>query len=118
MELSEELVEQVSGGGGVTVTVFSPAPIVLAGGLVVGSRGKGPHPADVGEPVVLDMTVSDGDRSPGCPGDWCTAMRPPLLVETAMGKHALALLAALDSACANVDELGQASAELFQQHPD
>jgi hypothetical protein len=30
----------------------------------------------------------------------------------------LALLAALDTACVNVDELGQASAELFQQHPD
>ena len=35
-----------------------------------------------------------------------------------MGKHALALLAALDTACANVNELGQASAELFQTHPD
>ena len=35
-----------------------------------------------------------------------------------MGKHALALLAALDTACVNVDELGQASAESFQQHPD
>ena len=35
-----------------------------------------------------------------------------------MGKHTLALLAALDTACINVDELGQASAELFQQHPD
>jgi transposase len=35
-----------------------------------------------------------------------------------MGKHALALLAVLDTACANVDELGQASAELFQQRPD
>jgi transposase len=45
-------------------------------------------------------------------------LRQPLLVETAMGKHALALLAALDTACVNVDELGQASAELFQQHPD
>jgi transposase len=45
-------------------------------------------------------------------------LRQPLLVETAMGKQALALLAALDTGCANVDELGQASAELFQQHPD
>jgi transposase len=35
-----------------------------------------------------------------------------------MGKQALALLAALDTACANVDELGQASAKLFQTHPD
>jgi hypothetical protein len=35
-----------------------------------------------------------------------------------MGKNAHALLAALDTACANVDELGQASAELFERHPD
>lgn len=35
-----------------------------------------------------------------------------------MGKNALALRAALDTARANVDELGQASAEVFQQHPD
>jgi hypothetical protein len=35
-----------------------------------------------------------------------------------MGKNAHALLAALDTTCANVDELGQASAELFERHPD
>ena len=35
-----------------------------------------------------------------------------------MGKHALALLAALDTACTNVAELGEAAAELFRQHPD
>jgi transposase len=45
-------------------------------------------------------------------------LRQPLLVETEMGKQALALLAALDTACANVDELGQGSAKLFQTHPD
>jgi transposase len=45
-------------------------------------------------------------------------LRQPVLVETAMGKSAHALLAALDTACANVDELGQASAELFEKHPD
>ena len=45
-------------------------------------------------------------------------LRQPLLVVSAMGRHTLALLAALDTACINVDELGQASAELFQQHPD
>ena len=45
-------------------------------------------------------------------------LRQPVLVETAMGKHARALLAALDTACTNVDELGQASANLFQTHPD
>lgn len=47
-----------------------------------------------------------------------TQLRQPVLVEAAMGKHALALLAALDTACTNVDELGQASAELFRTHPD
>ena len=45
-------------------------------------------------------------------------LRQPVQVEKAMGKHALALLAALDTACTNVDELGQASAELFRTHPD
>jgi len=45
-------------------------------------------------------------------------LHQPGLVENAMGKHALALLAVLDTACTNVDELSQASAELFQQHPD
>jgi transposase len=39
-------------------------------------------------------------------------------VEKAMGQHVLALLAALDTACTNVDELGQASAALFATHPD
>ncbi|CAN7699138.1 IS110 family transposase [Mycolicibacterium frederiksbergense] len=40
------------------------------------------------------------------------------LVETAMGRQTLALLAALDAACHSVVELGQASGELFQIHPD
>ena len=39
-------------------------------------------------------------------------------LKTAIGKHALALLATLNTACVNVDGLDQASAELFQQHPD
>jgi Transposase len=47
-----------------------------------------------------------------------TQLHQPVQVEKAMGRHALALLAALDTACANVDELGQASAELFATHPD
>jgi hypothetical protein len=45
-------------------------------------------------------------------------LRQPLLVETAMGKQTLALLAALDTACANVEELGDAAAKLFRQYPD
>jgi len=56
------------------------------------------------------MTLANGLRTP--------QLRQPLPVETAMGTHAVALLAALDTACANVDDLGQASAELFQTHPD
>lgn len=47
-----------------------------------------------------------------------TQLRQPILVEKAMGQHALALLAALDTTCANVDALGQASAALFETHPD
>ena len=35
-----------------------------------------------------------------------------------MGVHVLALLAALDTACASVEDLGRAAAESFQQHPD
>jgi transposase len=35
-----------------------------------------------------------------------------------MGRHALALLATLDVECRNVDELAEATAEAFQQHPD
>jgi Transposase IS116/IS110/IS902 family len=51
-------------------------------------------------------------------GLWMHQLRKPLPVETAMGTHALALPAALDTACANVDDLGPASAGLFQTHPD
>ena len=75
----------MAGGGGVAVTVFSPLPVVLAGGLVVGGGCKGPHPADVGEPVVLDMTVSDGDRSPGGPGDGWIRRRPLTLARRRTG---------------------------------
>ncbi|GAB7044658.1 MULTISPECIES: transposase [Catenuloplanes] len=45
-------------------------------------------------------------------------LRQPQRVEQAMGTAALALLAALDTACANVDQLGEACAEAFAQHPD
>lgn len=52
-----------------------------------------------------------------------TALREPQMrhlaqVEAAMGKQTSALLAALNTACVSVDDLGQASAELFQTHPD
>ncbi|WP_163696057.1 IS110 family RNA-guided transposase [Mycolicibacterium sarraceniae] len=40
------------------------------------------------------------------------------LVEAAMGRHVLAMLAALNTACSNVEDLGQAAAEAFQHHPD
>jgi hypothetical protein len=35
-----------------------------------------------------------------------------------MGRQTLALLAALDTACANVADVDQEAAEAFQQHPD
>ena len=52
-----------------------------------------------------------------------TALREPQMrqlprVEAAMGQQTSALLAVLDTACANVDELGKASAKLFESHPD
>lgn len=39
------------------------------------------------------------------------------LVEKAMGRQALALLATLDAACAGADDLEQAAAEEFRKHP-
>jgi hypothetical protein len=45
-------------------------------------------------------------------------LHQPVLVETAMGQHTRALLAALDTACNSVEDLGRAAAELFQTHPD
>lgn len=55
--------------------------------------------------------------------DITAALREPQMrhlaqVEAAMGKQTSALLAALNTACASVDDLGQASAELFERHPD
>ena len=46
------------------VAVFSPAAVVLARRLTVGGGRERPHPADVGEPVVLDMPVRDRQGSP------------------------------------------------------
>jgi transposase len=40
------------------------------------------------------------------------------LVEQAMGRQALALLATLNVECANAEDLGQAAVEAFQTHPD
>ncbi|MEC9323018.1 MAG: transposase [Actinomycetota bacterium] len=45
-------------------------------------------------------------------------MRHLAQVEAAMGKQASALLAALNTACVNVDDLGLAVVELFERHPD
>jgi transposase len=45
-------------------------------------------------------------------------LRQPALVEQAMGRQALALLATLDVECRNVNELSQATTAAFQQHPD
>jgi transposase len=45
-------------------------------------------------------------------------LRQPALVEAAMGTQTLALLDALDAACAGVDRLGTAIAETFSKHPD
>jgi len=45
-------------------------------------------------------------------------LRQPELVEKAMGRQALALLAMLDAACTGADELAQTAAEEFRKHPD
>ncbi|MFI2477851.1 IS110 family transposase [Nocardia xishanensis] len=45
-------------------------------------------------------------------------LRQADLVERAMGRQALALLAMLDAACAGADDLEQAAAEEFHKHPD
>ncbi|MGA4792536.1 IS110 family transposase [Nocardia sp. AB354] len=47
-----------------------------------------------------------------------TQLRQPGPVEQAMGRHALALVAMLDAACAGADDLEQAAAEEFRKHPD
>jgi transposase len=45
-------------------------------------------------------------------------LRHDPLVEEAMGAQALRLLATLDVECVSVEQLGQAAAEAFRQHPD
>ncbi|MEU4196792.1 IS110 family transposase [Kribbella sp. NPDC026611] len=45
-------------------------------------------------------------------------LHQPELVEQALGRQALALLATLDAECASVDQLAQATIEAFEQHPD
>jgi transposase len=45
-------------------------------------------------------------------------LRQPELVEKAMGRQTLVLLAMLDAACAGADDLAQAAADEFRRHPD
>jgi transposase len=45
-------------------------------------------------------------------------LRHPELVENAMGRQTIALLATLTAECVNAEELGQAAIETFRQHPD
>jgi hypothetical protein len=47
-----------------------------------------------------------------------TWLRQPSLVEKAMGRQTLALLAQLDAACQACDDLARDTEELFLQHPD
>jgi transposase len=68
-------------------------------------------------------TDSDiGSATDRAAADITTALREPqmrhLASEAAMGKQTLVLLAALNTACVSVDDLGRASAELFKRHPD
>ena len=45
-------------------------------------------------------------------------LHQPLVVEDAMGTHALALLDLLNAACDNVDRLAEAATSAFRTHPD
>lgn len=45
-------------------------------------------------------------------------LRQPTTVENAFGRQTLALLSSLNAECAAVDQLGDATTEAFQQHPD
>jgi transposase len=45
-------------------------------------------------------------------------LHQPPLVEQAMGRQTLALLAQLDAACRAADDLAEAAAEAFAEHPD
>jgi transposase len=45
-------------------------------------------------------------------------LHQPVIVEQAMGRQAIALLATLNTECTNANELIGASAEAFRQHPD
>jgi transposase len=47
-----------------------------------------------------------------------TWLRQPAVVEKAMGRQTLALLAQLDAACQACDDLARDTEELFLQHPD
>jgi transposase len=58
----------------------------------------------------LATTIVDKLRKPG--------LRQPEMVENAMGRQALVLLAMLNAACTGADDLAQASAEEFCKHPD
>jgi transposase len=70
--------------------------------------------------AVFTSRFTLGIASPEAPAVLAIAPTPAAAAKlpTAMAKNALALLAALNTACVNVDELRQASAQLFHQHPD
>lgn len=71
VELAEEFVEQMSGGCGMPVAVLAPLTVMPAGGLICGGGREGPHPADIGQPIVFNVTVGDRDRAAGSSGDRC-----------------------------------------------
>ncbi len=57
VDLPDQFVKQVPGGGAVAVTVFSAATVMLARWFAVRGGSERPDPACGGEPVVLDMSV-------------------------------------------------------------
>jgi len=67
VELADQFVEQVEGGGGVAVAVFSPELVVLAGGFAM--RGRGGGAGTLGRPRPVgnrSVNISSGNNSRRC----------------------------------------------------
>ncbi|MGH4012883.1 MAG: transposase [Pseudonocardiaceae bacterium] len=92
------------------VLAIAPTPAVavkltrarIAAALRRGGRKRGADP--------LAVRLHEALRQP--------RLRQDPLVEETMGAQVLRLLATLDTECVSVDQLGQATAEAFAQHPD
>jgi hypothetical protein len=48
-------------GRGVTVAVFAAVAVMPPGRLVGGGRRESPHPADIGQLIVLELAMRNGN---------------------------------------------------------